>query len=194
MKNNKNLFRITGLFTAAVATCLLFAFTTHGGSIYKTNTGNISFFSHTSVEDISAINHKVKTAFDAISGKIQFSVLIKDFEFEKALMQEHFNENYMESTKYPSATFNGMIENIGTINISKNGEYTATVTGQLKIKDVKKEVSTTSTFTVKNGVINGKTIFSINPEDYSIEIPKVVSNKISRAIEITVDADYKHTH
>ncbi len=194
MKNNKIFFGRTGLFVAALATTLLFAFTNHGGGIYKTNTGNISFFSHTSVEDISAINHKVKTAFDATSGKIQFSVLIKDFEFEKALMQEHFNENYMESTKFASSTFSGIIENVGSIAFSKNGEYTATVKGQLKIKGVSKEVSTKSTFTVNNGVVNGKTLFVINPEDYGIEIPKVVSNKVSREIEITVDADYKHAH
>ena len=88
----------TSILFAAIITFGLMAFTNHSGGINKTNTGNINFFSHTPVEDITADNHKVKTAFDAETGKLQFSVLIKDFEFPKALMQEHFNENYMEST------------------------------------------------------------------------------------------------
>lgn len=186
----KNLSIILGV----VALFAFSAFTYHAGGVYKTNTGNISFFSHTAVEDIQAENHKVKTAFDASSGKIQFSVLIKDFEFEKALMQEHFNENYMESTKFPKAAFSGTIADVESINFSKNGEYASMVTGNLTIKGVSKEVSTKSTFTVNNGVVNGKSVFVINPEDYNIEIPKVVSNKISREIEVTVDADYKHAH
>jgi polyisoprenoid-binding protein YceI len=193
MNKNKQTRRLT-MILVGFAALALFAFTNHGGGVYKTNTGNISFFSHTNVEDISAINHKVKTAFDASSGKIQFSVLVKDFEFAKALMQEHFNENYMESTKFPKATFNGMIENVEAIDFSTNGNYTANVMGELTIKGVTKEVSTTSTFKVNNGTVNGMTKFILNPEDYNIEIPKVVSNKISREIEITVDADYTHSH
>lgn len=172
----------------------IFGFKNHGGGIYKSNTGNINFYSHTSVEDIKADNHKVKTAFDASSGKIQFSALIKDFEFEKALMQEHFNENYMESTKYPKSTFSGTIEKIADINLEKNGTYTSPVSGKLTIKDVTKTVSSTGTFVVKDGIINAKASFNINPEDYNISIPKMVSEKISRDLKISVDVDYSHQH
>ena len=172
----------------------IFGFKNHGGGIYKSNTGNISFFSHTAVEDIEAKNHKVKTAFDASSGKIQFSALIKDFEFEKALMQEHFNENYMESTKFPKSTFSGTIDKVSGIDLEKNGTYTSPVSGKLTIKDVTKTVSTTGTFVVKDGVINAKASFNINPEDYNISIPKMVSEKISRDLKISVDVDYSHQH
>jgi len=172
---------------------LLFSFTHHSGGIYSSNTGNIHFFSHTPVEDIEATNHKVKSAFDSKSGKLQFSVLIKDFEFEKALMQEHFNENYMMSTKYPKATFNGTIDNISGVNFEKAGTYTSPITGKLTIKDVTKTVTTTATFKVSS-VVNGKAVFKLNPEDYNIKIPNVVSKKISREIKITVDVDYKHKH
>ncbi|MFB1012433.1 MAG: YceI family protein, partial [Bacteroidia bacterium] len=113
------------ILTLAVLGLGLVAFTNHGGGIYKTNTGNINFFSHTSLEDITADNHKVKTAFDATSGKIQFSALIKDFEFPKALMQEHFNENYMESTKFPKSTFSGTIENMAAVKTTVDSIYTS---------------------------------------------------------------------
>ena len=182
------------ILTFAILGLGLVAFTNHGGGIYKTNTGNINFFSHTSLEDITADNHKVKTAFDATSGKIQFSALIKDFEFPKALMQEHFNENYMESTKFPKSTFSGTIENMAVVKTNVDGIYTSTVSGKLTIKDVTKDVSTVGKFTVKGGVVNTKATFTINPEDYNIDIPKTVSGKISREIKITVDADYRHAH
>jgi len=184
----------TTILTFAILGLMLGAFKNHSGGIYKTNTGNINFFSHTSIEDITADNHKVKTAFDASSGKIQFSALIKDFEFPKALMQEHFNENYMESTKFSKSTFSGIIENIAAVKTTVDGVYTSKVSGKLTIKDVTKEVSTMGTFTVKSSVVNTKATFTINPENYNIEIPKTVSGKISREIKITVDADYHHDH
>jgi hypothetical protein len=178
---------------AATIIAVLYAFTTHKGGIYKSNTGKINFFSSTPVEDIKADNNKVKSAFNSENGDIQFSVLIKDFQFEKALMQEHFNENYMESNKYPKATFSGKIEKISSIDLHQKGTYKSKVSGKLKIKDITKEVSTNGTFTVKeNHKVNGKATFIINPEDYNIKIPKVVSKKISREIEITVDVDYVH--
>jgi polyisoprenoid-binding protein YceI len=182
------------IYILALPILSLLAFTNHGGGIWKSNTGNINFFSHTSVEDIEADNHKVKTAFDANTGKLQFSALIKDFEFEKALMQEHFNENYMESTKFPKATFDGTIMNIGAIKFDKDGTYTSDITGKLTIKDVTKDISTKATFVVEGEKVNAKSVFQINPEDYNIKIPKVVSSKISRDIKVSIDVDYAHQH
>ncbi len=178
----------------ATITLITLAFTQHNGGVYKTNTGNISFFSRTPIEDIAAENHKVKTAFSSVNGKLQFSVLIKDFEFEKALMQEHFNENYMESTKYPKATFNGIIEDINIVEVSKNGTYTSKVSGKLTIKNVTKEVSATATFSVKGDIVNAKAVFNVNPSDYNVKIPRAVINKISDNIKISIDADYTHQH
>ena len=182
------------IITLATIALFTLALTQHSGGVYKTNTGNISFFSHTPVEDIAAENHKVKTAFSSANGKLQFSVLIKDFEFEKALMQEHFNENYMESTKYPKATFNGIIENINTIKTTTQGIYAAKVSGKLTMKNVTKQVSTTATFTVKKDIVNAKAVFNVNPADYNVKIPKTVINKISDNIKISIDADYAHQH
>lgn len=182
------------LITLALVALSFVGFTNHSGGIFRTNTGNINFFSHTDVEDITADNHKVKTAFDATSGKIQFSVLVKDFEFPNALMQEHFNENYMQSTKFPKATFSGMITDIESVVIRSNGTYTSPVTGTLTIKGVAKEVSTTATFVVNNGVVNAKADFNINPLDFEIKIPKATVKKISNSIKVSIDADYKHSH
>ena len=170
------------------------AFTHHSAEKYSSNTGNITFFSHTDVEDIKAENHKVKSVFLSSSGKIQFLVNIKDFVFPKALMQEHFNENYMESDEFPRSSFDGMIEDIAKINFGKDGTYTSNVKGKLTIKDVTKEVSTTATFTVKGENVNGKAKFNVNPEDYNIDIPDVVRDKIAKELEITVDIDYSHSH
>jgi polyisoprenoid-binding protein YceI len=182
------------LVIITVLTFSLVGFKNHGGGIYKSNTGNITFFSNTSLEDIEAENHKVKTAFDSKSGKIQFSVLVKDFRFEKALMQEHFNENYLESDKFPKSTFSGTIEQIEKINFEKDGVYTSTVSGNLKIKDITKKVSTVGTFTVEGGKVHAKASFYANPEDYNIKIPKVVTDKISRNIKVSIDVAYVHAH
>ena len=179
--------KIALAFTALLS---LFAFINHSGGIYKTNTGNISFYSYTPVKDIRASNHKVKTAFSSESGQLQFSCLIKDFEFKNALMQEHFNENYMESTTYPKATFDGFITSVSAIDFSKDGTYTSEVTGKLKIKDVSKKVSTTGTFFVSGGIVNAKATFNVNPYDYNVKIPKMIAPKISESIEIIVDSDY----
>jgi hypothetical protein len=183
------------IFTLLIAFSLVtFGFINHSGGIYKSNTGNIEFFSHTAVEDIKAENHKVKTAFDAASGKIQYSVVIKDFQFEKALMQEHFNEKYMESTKYPRSTFNGTIDNVSAIKFDTDGTYTSKVSGKLTIKDVTKQVSTTGTFVVKGGKVNAKASFRVNPTDYNIKIPNVVKEKISNNLKVSIDVDYVHSH
>lgn len=161
--------------------------------IFLGNSGNISFFSETPIENITAVNDNVSAVFDASNNDLVFQLNISDFIFPNALMQEHFNENYMMSTKYPKATFNGTIDNISGVNFEKAGTYTSPITGKLTIKDVTKTVTTTATFKVSS-VVNGKAVFKLNPEDYNIKIPNVVSKKISREIKITVDVDYKHKH
>src|SRR5689334_19788496 len=94
---------------------------------YFTKNGKISFNAGTSLEDIDATNNSTLSVFDATSGQIEYSVLIKGFEFKRALMQEHFNENYMESDKYPKAIFKGKIMSIDKLNLGKEGSYPVTV-------------------------------------------------------------------
>jgi len=167
-----------------------FSYKTEVGK-YFTKNGKVSFFSHTDMEDINADNNKVSSVLDINTGKIAIEVLIKSFHFKKALMEEHFNENYMESTKFPKAKFAGKIDNLSEVNFSKDGTYKTTVSGNLTIKDKTNPVKTTGTFTVKSGKINGKATFKVNPTDYNITIPNVVKDKISKEIEISVDLDYE---
>jgi polyisoprenoid-binding protein YceI len=158
---------------------------------YFTRTGNISFFSSTSIEDIEAHNKTVTAIFDSQTGVIQFAVTMKSFHFEKALMQEHFNENYVESDKFPKGTFKGTIENVDAVDFSKDGTYTVTVKGKLTIHGVTKEISTETTFVVKGAAIVGDAKIKVNPEDYDIEIPGVVREKIAKELEVTIQMDFK---
>lgn len=154
---------------------------------YITKNGEISFFSSTPMEDIEAHNNQVNAALDTKTGDFVFKVLIKSFRFEKALMQEHFNENYMESYKYPNATFQGKVANLKEINFSKPGTYDAEIEGKLTIHGVTHDVQEFGTFDVKKGEIDGKSKFKVRVVNYDIDIPKTVINNIAEVIEVTVD-------
>lgn len=155
------------------------------GKIF-TKKGKIKFESEAQKEDIQAVNRRVVSAIDTKSGAIEFSVLIRSFEFEKALMQEHFNEEYMESSKYPKATFKGKITNIDEINFQKDGTYKAKVKGKLTIHGVTKEVSSIAVFKVSDGKISAKSNFSVKVEDYNIEVPSMMSENIAEVIDVYV--------
>jgi hypothetical protein len=157
---------------------------------YMTKNGYIGFFSHTPIEDIKADNNQVAGILDASTGEMVFQVLIKSFHFEKALMEEHFNENYMESDKFPKSTFTGKIINLSAINFSKNGIYDVTVEGELSIHGVINKVTTKGSVEIVTGGINANSKFNIIPEDYKIDIPGVVRNNIAKTLEVTVTMKY----
>lgn len=154
---------------------------------FVTKTGHIKFYSETPIETIEAHNHAVNAALNRESGDFVFKVLIKSFEFEKALMQEHFNENYMESDKFPNAMFRGKVTNASEIDFTKNGTYDAMVKGDLTIHGETKEVEEKGSFTVENGKIHGQSVFNVLLEDYKIKVPGAVKKQISESIEVTVD-------
>lgn len=158
---------------------------------YFSKTGEISFYSHTPIEDIEAVSKTATTVFDAESRKIQWAVLIKSFEFEKALMQEHFNENYMESSKYPKASFKGKLSEDSDLNLQKDGRYIVAVLGDLTIHGVTQPVKTSATFNVEDGVIMAQTNLKIVVADYGIEIPSVVKENIAKELEIKIKANYE---
>jgi len=160
-------------------------------SIFMTRSGQISFFSKTSVENIEGINNEVTSMLDIGKGDLVFAVLIKSFHFEKALMEEHFNENYMESNTYPKATFQGKLKNLSAINFTKDGTYEATIEGDLTIHGIKQPHKTVGTITVSKGKIAAVSIFTLKLADYKIEIPSLVADKISPTIEIKVNCQYE---
>ena len=160
-------------------------------SLYMTRSGQISFFSKTPVENIDGKNNEVTSMLDTGKGDLVFAVLIKSFHFEKALMEEHFNENYMESNKYPKATFQGKINNVSSINFNKDGTYEAIIEGDLTIHGVKQHQTSTAKITIAKGKISAMSDFTIKLADYNIERPTLVADKISPNIEIHVNCAYE---
>lgn len=153
---------------------------------YFTKKGKISFYSETPAEKIEAHNNRVTSVLEAESGKLEFSVLITAFEFEKALMQEHFNENYMESSKYPKATFKGSITNIKDIDLKKDGTYNVSIKGDLTMHGVTKNITEKATITVKGGAISAESTMNVALKDYNIKIPSVVGQKIAEVIQVKI--------
>jgi hypothetical protein len=161
-----------------------------GAVKYMTKNGYIGFFSHTPMQDIKTDNNQVASVLDISTGDIVFQVLIKSFHFESALMEEHFNENYMESDKIPKSAFKGKITNLAAVNFSVNGSYDVNVEGDLTIHDVTNKISVKGTLEVVNGGINASSKFNIVPEDYKIDIPGLVRDKINKNLEVTVSIKY----
>ncbi len=153
---------------------------------YFTKSGKISFDASTKMEEIAAVNNKATAVYDATTGAIEYAVLIKAFAFEKALMQEHFNENYMESDKYPKAIFKGNIVNFAAIKLSKDGTFNAEVEGKLTMHGVTKDIKTESIFTVKGGQVSVSSNFRVLLADYNISIPALVKDNISKEMKIEV--------
>jgi hypothetical protein len=166
---------------------LLLSFTVTAQGKYYTKSGKISFFSSTSMEDIAAINKSVITLLEPKTGDLQFVAFIKGFEFKKALMQEHFNTDYIESTKFPKAEFKGQITNNSDIKYTVNGTYTAKVKGKLTIHGVTKDIETTGSVTVKDGKLTLSSSFNLLVADYNITIEKLYRDNISKSIKVTVD-------
>jgi len=158
---------------------------------YLTKTGHINFFSSTPVEDINADNYKVSSVLDASTGNLVFKLSVESFEFKKKLMQEHFNENYMESDTYPNSTFKGKITNMGEVDLDTPGEYDVNVVGKLTIHGVTKEISTTGQLHVADESLSAKSEFTVSPSDYEIVIPKLVRGKIGKELLIKVELEYE---
>jgi len=155
---------------------------------YFTRDGKVKFFSDASMEKIEAVNKSATAVLDAATGKMEWKVLIKGFLFEKALMQEHFNENYLESSKYPNATFKGEITNLSEVNLSKDGTYTTKVKGKMNIHGVEKDVETTGTAKVSGGTVTIHSEFTVKCSDHNIKIEAQKVSNIANEIKVTVDA------
>lgn len=161
----------------------------HAQDKYFTKEGKINFAATTptSPEKVEGVNKSVICVEDAKSGAIQFSVLMKGFEFERALMQEHFNENYVESDKYPKAEFKGAITNNGDVNYTKDGTYSVKVKGKLSIHGETKDVEADGKISIAGGKITANANFEVALSDYKISVPSVVADKVAKTAKINVD-------
>jgi hypothetical protein len=159
-----------------------------GQDSYVCKNANISLYSKAPLEDIDATSAKGTSVFNAANGTLAFSVPIRSFQFQKSLMQEHFNESYMESDKYPNASFSGKISE--KIDVAKNGTYPVNVTGTLEVHGVKQNRTIPGTITINNGAVSMKSEFMVMCKDHQIEIPKLVFQKIAESIRVQVAANY----
>lgn len=173
--------------TCLVYSCCFTAFS----QTYLTRNGSISFYSHTPLEDIKAQNNEAVSVLNAATGAIQFKVAVKSFHFPKTAMEEHFNtDDYMASSKFPKAGFDGKIDNISAVDFSKDGSYAVTVSGNLTIRDVTKPVSAKGTIVIKNGKPVASATFTIKRKDYNVIGESFVQKKIAEEIQITVNCEY----
>lgn len=168
-----------------------FSFYNSNGQLYFTKNGRVSFFSKTSLENISADNNQVLSVINMETGALQFSLLNNAFYFPKAKMQEDFNENYMESNKYPKSTFRGIITDIGTINLNNDGNYLVHVKGDLTIHGVTKNITAAGNLNIKDDHITSTASFKVLLTDYKIKVPAIVTDKIATDITVTISCSYE---
>jgi len=150
---------------------------------FSTKKGRIKFVSPTDA-DVSAINNEVSSKISA-TGDIRFSLLFKGFQFKYAEMQTHFNEEYIESEKYPRASFTGTIQNIKSIDLTKDGKYTAKVVGTLTMHGVTKPVQTSATLIISKGKIAATATMSINMSDFKID-----ASAVTEKVDLEINCNY----
>jgi hypothetical protein len=170
-----------------IITALLLCVQAYTKDRYYTKNGKITFFSSAPLEDIEASNNQVAAYIELPAGTIKIAVLIKSFQFEKALMQEHFNENYMNSDKYPKATFDGLFVDTKPINPAIDDEYYVKVRGELTIKGITNDLETKVLLKIKDGKINATSEFIIRLADFNMAIPNSLKNNISENVLVKVD-------
>lgn len=156
--------------------------------IYKATGVEIDFFSSAPIEDIHAVSKEGISAFNSKTGEISFQVKIKSFQFRKAKMQEHFNENFMESHKYPMAAFKGKVKE--DIDQLEDGENRITISGILDVHGIKKPREIPAIIKLDNDIIQLRSRFEVACKDHDIEIPKILWKNIAEVVLVKVNANY----
>lgn len=159
-----------------------------GQDLYACKNARISLFSSAPIEDIKALSQAGTSVYNAATGELQFSVAIRSFQFEKSLMQDHFNSDYMESDKFPRAAFKGKVNE--HVDITKDGSYPITTSGDLTVHGVTKQRTVSGNLTIKGGVITMTSEFMVKCADHKIEIPQIVFHNIAESIKMNVSATY----
>ena len=179
------------IFAVAGFTFIASAFSPAGEKLVS-KAGHISFYSHTDVEDISANNYKVVSTINTTSGEVVFSVPMQAFEFEKALMQKHYNSpKFLDTKTYPKAKLKGTITNLSEINFQKDGTYNAIVKGDLELHGVTKPITEKGTITVSGNQVSIDAKMEITLEDYKIAFEKgKPSTNIAKTVEVIIKAEH----
>ncbi|ANI88432.1 hypothetical protein A9P82_03405 [Arachidicoccus ginsenosidimutans] len=156
---------------------------------FFTRNGEVSFYSKAPAETIQAENKQVLAIIDVSTKQVAFNLLTKGFLFQKQLMQDHFNEEVIESDKYPKASFTGKITD--AVDLTKAGKYHVHITGQLTMHGVAKPVTTEADIEVASGELKATSSFKVAYEDYKITMPSLLKNNVAKTIAISVNIDCK---
>lgn len=175
------------IITAASALCLA-ANALIAQPVYSAKEGTATFFSEAPLENIDATSSSVNSFINTSNGEIVFIIPITSFKFQKSLMQEHFNENYMESGTYKNAQYKGKINE--PVDFTKDGTYNVSSTGLLTIHGVEKERTIYGSIAVKDGQAKLDSKFKVKLADHDVKIPKVVTENIAEEVEVTLAATY----
>jgi len=159
-----------------------------GQDVYICKNAKISLFSSAPIEDIEANSNAGVSVYNASTGELDFSLPIRSLHFAKALMEEHFNENYIESDKFPKASFKGKINEHP--DLTKDGTYPVTVTGDFEVHGVKQARTIKGELKISGGVISMTSEFFVKCADHHIVIPQIVFHNIAENIRIRVAATY----
>ncbi|HEY0654866.1 MAG TPA: YceI family protein [Chryseosolibacter sp.] len=174
--------------TRSLFVALFLASTASVAQKFTVEKSNVVFFSDALIEDITATNKKASGIFNSDNGDIVFSIPVNAFKFAKALMQEHFNEKYMESDKFPKATFQG---NVQGYDKTKTGLQSAKAVGKMTIHGVTREVEIPGTITRQGSKLQFNTKFMVKLADYNIAIPQLLLQNIAEQVEVTADFAFK---
>jgi len=169
---------------------ILFGLNTVYSQKYITKTGEIEIFSKTSLFTIEAVNKSVASILNTENGEIVVSTLVRSFDFEEELVEEHFNENYMESHKYPKASFKGNISDWGKVDISKDGAYDLIVEGDLTLHGTTVKISEPVKIAIKEGKIVGNSTFIVSLKAHDIEVEENYKDRIKDEVELNVHFEY----
>lgn len=158
---------------------------------YIDRAGRATFFSSAPLENIEASSDQVVGILDAGSGEIAASMFMRSFRFRKSLMEEHFNENYVESHKYPKATFKGKVTNIAEVDLTKEGPCMLNISGDITLHGVTRPLQITADGMVAEGRIQAKAQFFLTVADFDIDVPRLVADNIAKQLEVSVSFNYQ---
>lgn len=159
--------------------------------VLKSSSGSVSFFSHAPLEDIKAESRDFVSEIDFSTSSVNFIIPIKGFIFRKSLMQQHFNEQYLESDKYPKATFKGKFEKTINPETDLTVPMVVNVSGTITIKDVSRQLEEVVTLSPDGAEIAGSCNFNVSLVDFNIKIPKMFIKNIAETVEVKVDVRYR---
>lgn len=172
------------LLLKCVVVYLLITHTLHAQK-YMTRTGNLKFeASVPSFEEVAAENKTASAVLDVSNGEMAVLALMKGFRFKVALMEEHFNESYAETDKYPKATFKGAIDGLDLAGLNDKAKN-FTISGDLTLHGKTKKITDTATISKSGNMLTVTGSFKVKPKDFDIDVPGLVSKKVAEQVTIT---------